>query len=116
MKFIIILIGIFTLFHAVLTLKCYHCNFPDPDRNDPNCTNYEVVECVKDHYCAENGLNIVSKLCEPDYICDRSENCCKDALCNTQHLQIKQKNIKNGSENMRPSFLIFLSAVLLVAV
>ena len=131
MKLIITLIGILALFHAVLSTKCYHCNFPSPDLNDPNCTNYEVVDCYKNHYCAEfvenlNGQKVVSKLCELDYVCERSWElgntyCCKGALCNTQHLQIEHKYINepmmmSGSENVKPFFWIFLLSFLLVAV
>ena len=120
MKFALMTIGLFSIFHAVFSLKCYSCNAPEFDFNDKQCTHITQVECHYGAVCAKmssyvNGENYVAKGCRFENSCQGDEfteniegvdittNCCKNNYC-------------NGSENVFQNkvvlYTFFLTAIL----
>ena len=92
-------IGLFSIFHAVLSLECYSCNNPEFDYNDLNCTHPTPFHCPRGSVCAKsfinyNGEKFVTKYCARREICKVAEftvnvtgdeittSCCKSNLCN----------------------------------
>ena len=97
MKFVLMTIGIFSIFHAVSSRECYRCNVP-LDKNDPGCTHPEQFSCGIGMGCAkttsyENGVKYVGKYCVVKERCfseftlkikgvDVTTSCCETDLCN----------------------------------
>ena len=99
MKFVLMTIGLFSIFHAVLSLKCYSCNYPKTDYDEMLCTHPTQVECRNGAVCGKATTNLygetlVIKHCKQENTCLGDEitvnvdgvnvtsNCCKSNLCN----------------------------------
>ena len=112
MKFVLMTIGTFSIFHAVLSLKCYNCNHPKLDFNDLQCTKPTQVECQNGQVCAKAtanlyGENIVTTGCDPEVFCtafdetftlningiDLIKSCCKNDNCNGSESRFKNKAV-----------------------
>ena len=112
MKFIVRSIGIISIFHAVVSLKYYSCNHPQPDYNDMLCTLPTQVECQNFEVCAEAtaslyGKNAVAKGCDAESFCKAFDepftfnvngvnvtaNCCKNNLCNGSQSRFQNKAV-----------------------
>ena len=110
MKFVLMTIGLFSIFHAVLSLKCYKCNDPEFNFNDWQCLQPTQVECQNGQVCGKatgnvNGKTIVSKTCYPEKVCKSFDepfavnengtyliaNCCKNNLCNGSESRFQNK-------------------------
>ena len=107
MKFILISVGIFSIFHTVLSLKCYNCNHPQFDFSDVQCAHPTQVECQSGEVCGKAnsyGEMFVAKGCEPENTCrpgdeftesakgvDVTINCCKSDLCNASESILQKK-------------------------
>ena len=108
MKFILISVGIFSIFHTVLSLKCYNCNHPQFDFNDKQCAHPTQVECQSGEVCGKaftnsHGEIFVAKGCNPENTCrgdeftvnvkgiDITASCCKSDLCNGSTIILQNK-------------------------
>ena len=114
MKFVLMTIGLLSIFHAVSSLKCYYCNHPQFDYNDLQCTHQTQIDCPQGTACAKSfSKDRVMKYCIVENTCPvldetftvRSEGvevttkCCKDNLC-------------NGSENLFQNKVFYFTLVL----
>ena len=74
MKCILMTIGLFSLFHTVLSVKCYYCNHPQFDFNDLQCTHPLQVDCLRGTVCAKNFNNQKKvKYCAVENTCQGDE-------------------------------------------